>query len=71
MSKDKKISEEQENKINKTKDICDVNEKDKSSIPATDVYDSVKCHTPDTNVDIPTEEAVEKAKKWVEDENIK
>ena len=64
------MSEEKKD-IKKTKDICDVSEKDKSSIPATDVYDSVKCHTPDTNVDIPTEEAVEKAKKWVEDENIK
>lgn len=62
---------ENKKKINKPEELCNVNEKDENSRPATDIYDSVKCHTPDTNIDIPTEEAVEKAKKWVEDENVK
>lgn len=62
---------EDKNKIKKPEELCNVNEKDSNSRPATDVYDSVMCHIPDTNVDIPTEEAVEKAKKWVEDENVK
>lgn len=35
------------------------------------MYGSIKCHIKETNVDIPTEEAVEKAKEWVDDENIK
>ena len=57
-------------KIKKNPDICE-NETADSTTPATDVYDSIKCRIKETNVDIPTEESVEKAKDWVDDENIK
>ena len=57
-------------KIKKNPDICE-NETADSTTPATDVYDSIKCRIKETNVDIPTEEAVEKAKEWVELEELK
>lgn len=36
---------------------------------ATDVYYNTKCRTKDAGVAIPTEDAVDEAKKWVDDEN--
>lgn len=36
---------------------------------ATDVYYKTECKTEGDNVSIPTEDAVEEAKKWVDDEH--
>ncbi len=36
---------------------------------ATDVYYKTECKVPDSKVSIPTEDAVEKAKEWVDDVN--
>lgn len=35
----------------------------------TDVYYDTKCKIKDSKVAVPTEDAVEEAKKWVDDEN--
>lgn len=37
--------------------------------PQSEVYDSTECHLEDSNVAIPTDDAVENAKEWVDDEN--
>ena len=34
-----------------------------------DVYHNTECHIEDSNVAVPTDEAVEDAKEWVDDEN--
>jgi hypothetical protein len=36
---------------------------------ATDVYYKTECKVADSKVSIPTEDAVDKAKEWVDDEN--
>lgn len=40
-----------------------------SSKPQSDVYSSTECHLEDSNVAVPTDEAVAEAKEWVDDEN--
>ncbi len=47
------------------------NGNDKNKKPQSEVYDSTECHLEDSNVAIPTDEAVENAKEWVDDENRK
>lgn len=37
--------------------------------PASDVYSKTKGKDPETGVEIPTEEAVEEAKEWVDNQN--
>ncbi|MDI9502065.1 MAG: DUF3787 domain-containing protein [Tissierellia bacterium] len=39
--------------------------------PQSEVYDSTECHLEDSNVAIPTDDAVENAKEWVDDHNRK
>lgn len=36
---------------------------------ATDIYYKTECKVADSKVSIPTEDSVEKAKEWVDDEN--
>lgn len=43
----------------------------KDKRPQSEVYDSTECHLDDSNVAIPTDDAVEHAKEWVDDENRK
>ena len=38
---------------------------------ATDVYYKTDCKLPDSKVAIPTEDSVEEAKEWVDNENLK
>lgn len=38
---------------------------------ATDIYYKTDCKLPDSKVAIPTEDSVEEAKKWVDNENLK
>lgn len=69
-AKDLKNSEETKEQDKKSKGLCkDDQAMNKSS--ASDVYGSTECQTEGAKVDIPTEEAVEQAKEWVEDENRK
>lgn len=45
-------------------------EKDSKIEPTqSDVYADTECKIEDSNVSVPTEDEVEKAKKWVDDEN--
>lgn len=45
-------------------------EKDSKIEPTqTDIYHDTDCNIEDSNVSVPTEEAVEDAKEWVDDEN--
>lgn len=45
-------------------------EKDSKIQPTqTDIYSNTECTTEDGNVAVPTEESVEDAKEWVDDEN--
>lgn len=37
----------------------------------TDIYYDTKCKIKDSNVAVPTEDAVKEAKEWVDDENKK
>ncbi len=37
--------------------------------PQSDVYSDTECHLEDSNVAIPSDDAVEEAKSWVDDEN--
>ncbi len=60
----------EDNDVLKDNDICN-DQIEGSEKPATDIYSSIKCRIKDTKVDIPTEDAVEKSKEWVENENIK
>lgn len=39
--------------------------------PQSDVYSDTKCVLEDSGVAIPTEESVEDAKEWVDDENVR
>lgn len=39
--------------------------------PQSEVYDSTECHLEDSNVAIPTDDAIENAKEWVDDHNRK
>lgn len=59
---DKKKEKEIEAKVDEAK------EKHKS-VSATEVYSSIEGQDEDTKVERPTEEAVEQAKKWVDEEN--
>jgi hypothetical protein len=38
---------------------------------ATDIYYKTDCKLPDSKVAIPTEDSVEEAKEWVDNENLK
>lgn len=69
-AKDLKNNEEIKKDDKKSPQICNDTDALKQA-PATDVYGSTECQTEDAKVDIPTEEAVEQAKEWVEDENRK
>lgn len=44
---------------------------DSNKEPASDLYGSLKGKEDETNVEIPTEHAVEDAKDWVDKENIR
>lgn len=37
--------------------------------PASDIYSEVECKDPETGVEVPTDDAVEEAKDWVDNEN--
>lgn len=52
---------------------CEKNKKEIEKRPstATDIYSNTECWTKDAKVAIPTEEAVEEAKDWVDNENPK
>lgn len=54
-----------ENKENK----CKLTKEERKEQPQSDVYSETECHLEDSNVAIPTDEAVEEAKQWVDDEN--
>lgn len=60
LSEDKK--KEMKARLSQEKEI---NQKDR---PASDVYSNVK-KDPETGVEIPTDEAVEEAKDWVDNQN--
>lgn len=45
------------------------NQGDSEKMPASDIYGNIKDKDPETCVEIPTEEAVEEAKEWVDNEN--
>ena len=38
---------------------------------ATDIYYKTDCKLPDSKVAIPTEDSVQEAKEWVDNENLK
>lgn len=61
---------ERERSMENNKSKCG-NGNDKNKKPQSEVYDSTECHLEDSNVAIPTDEAVENAKEWVDDENRK
>lgn len=69
-AKDLKNNEEVKEQEKKSPEICK-DDKALKQAPATDVYSSTECQTEDAKVDIPTEEAVEEAKEWVDDQNRK
>ncbi len=54
---------------NKDPNKCGISNGTPDSKPQSDVYSSTECHLEDSNVAIPTDEAVEDAKTWVDDEN--
>lgn len=49
--------------------ICKVSEDGKKERPQSDVYSDTECTLEDSNVAIPSDEAVEEAKQWVDEEN--
>lgn len=69
---DKKVSEEtlSQDLVKKTKanldQMKDLKESDKAS---SDLYSKTECKDSETGVEIPTEEAVEEAKEWVDNQN--
>ncbi len=56
--------------MNENKDlVCRITEDGKETIPASDIYGEIECKEEETGVEIPTEDAVEDAKEWVDQEN--
>ncbi len=49
--------------------VCKVSEDGKKEKPQSDVYSDTECTLEDSNVAIPSDEAVEEAKQWVDEEN--
>ncbi len=62
---DKKNKKEME----KDKDLCEKSQQCDKPPTATDVYANTEYRKKDSNVAVPTEESVEEAKEWVDDEN--
>ncbi|NLY21028.1 MAG: DUF3787 domain-containing protein [Tissierellia bacterium] len=52
--------------MKENKNICS---ETKDKIPASDIYSDILCKEEETGVEIPTEDAVEDAKDWVDQEN--
>ena len=44
--------------------------KDKDSKPQSELYEDVEGYEEETNIEVPTEEAVEKAKEWSEEKQL-
>lgn len=64
---DKKISEAKEKEMKAR--LAQENADDPEKTPASDVYGQLKGKDPETGVEIPSEEAVEEAKEWVDEVN--
>ncbi len=64
MTEEKKISEDK-----KIEGTFKQNREPKLEDTATDIYYKTEKKLPDSNVAIPTEDSVEEAKQWVDDEN--
>ncbi len=64
------LGEQKEKEIDAKLDEAAQEEKSKGAA-AQDIYSNVKSRDPETGVETPTEDAVEEAKEWVDEENRK
>lgn len=63
------MNDKSKKEMKKDKDLCEKTQQCDKPPTATDIYANTKCRKEDSNVAIPTEESVEQAKEWVDDEN--